>query len=54
MTESTPGVDNNFSDQAISIASSTTISTFENSVNNVDIQIPFEFNCNELKDRLKI
>jgi len=54
VTESTPGVDNNFSDQAISIASSTTISTFENSVNNVDIQIPFEFNCNELKDRLKI
>ena len=41
VTESTPGVGGGFSDQAISIASSTTISTFENSVNNVDIQIPF-------------
>ncbi len=54
VTESTPGVGGGFSDQAISIASSTTISTFENSVNNVDIKIPFEFKCSELKDRLKI
>jgi len=41
-------------DQSIAIASSTVIQSFENSVNNVNIQIPFEYKCNELKDKLKV
>ena len=41
-------------DQTVGIASSTVIQSFENSVNNVNIQIPLEYKCNELKDKLKV
>ena len=41
-------------DQSIAIASSTVIQSFENSVNNVVVRIPFEYKCSELKDKLKV
>ncbi len=54
VTEPIPNDADSFTKQDISIASTTTIKSFENSVNNVDVHLPFEYACNELADKLKV
>ena len=55
VTEPVPvGTSPIFANQEISIASTTTIKSFENSVNNVDVHLNFEYPCDELANKLKI